>query len=469
VNEVSCRAIETLFPAFEAMGIPLERVVEGLPVSIEHLRDPSQRVDWETNVRILERAEELLGPEGIAELGPPALDSAPMRLYRLLGVFVADTRYLYRMVCRWMGPSFFTHVQFAYDEVSDGRVRIEMEIPRSYRGSALFFQVFEAGLRAIPHLLGHRDAAIEANISPWRATFLIRAPRRATLLGRLRRLLHLPAAARDAYEELTRQHHHLNRALDEVRGAQQELRGRVEQIATLDRLGRTLSRQLGSDQLPDRILDFLTDRFDWSGASLVVKDPGDEALLFFGRSGRTDGAASASHALDFGGRSLGHLEVWERPDAEPGTDRELLEHLLPWIAMTVTKARAVAHDHGEGEQTGFRWASQSGRDLFMILDQNARILYAGPHVDEVLGYEADDLMRMDMTDLIHPDDWPQLAEDFARLARHSSSAMYSSARVQGRGGSFRRMEGVAIKVLSEAGAGVYLISCGEVGDRNASH
>jgi PAS domain S-box-containing protein len=468
VNEVSCRAIETFFPALEARGIPLEKLLEGLPIDAEYVRDPSRRLDWDTNLRILDRAAELLGPEGWAEVGRGSLDSVPLRLFRLLGVFVADSRYLYRMVCRWMGPYFFTHVRFGYDDLPDGRVRIDMEIPEGYAGSVLFFQAYEAGLRAVPTLLGHRDAAIDSEISPRRARFLIRTPRRATLLGRLRRLLQLPVAARDAYEEFTRQQHHLNRALDEVRVAQDELRGRVEQIATLDRLGRTLSRQLGSDRLPERILEFLIERFRWTGASLVVEDPEREKLLFFGRSGRTDGPAAGSYGLELGSHSLGRLEVWHPSGAGSVADRELLAHLLPWIAMTVSNARLVARDH-EGGRTGLRWASSSGRDLFMILDQNARILYAGPHVNEVLGYESDDLMRMDPTDLIHPDDWPQVAEDFASLARHSSSAIYSSARVQDRAGGFRRMEGVAIKVLSEAGAGVYLISCGEVGEHGASH
>jgi PAS domain S-box-containing protein len=322
-------------------------------------------------------------------------------------------------------------------------------------------------MRVLPRVLGRPDAKVESTITPHRATYVIDPPRRGSPIAWLRRLVNLPGAARAAVEEVARQQHQLNRALEEVRSEHAELRSHVEQIATLDRLGRALAKQLGSEQLPDRILDFLTQRFGWSGASLSMKAPDDETLLFYGRSGRTQGEAASSHPLVFGGRPLGHLEVWSEAEAQSVTDRELFERLLPWIAMTVMNARFAAND--EASRTGLRWASKSGRDLFMILDQNARILYAGPRVDEILGYESDDLLQMDVTDLIHPDDWPQLAEDFSALAPHSSSAIYSSARVQNRDGNFRRMEGVAIKVLSEAGAGVYLISCGDAGERSASH
>ncbi len=458
-----------MFPTLETHGLSLERLAEGLPVSVEHLRDPSKRIDWDTNLEIVERALDLLGPEKFSDVGERSLDAAPLLLFRLLGVFVADTRYLYRMACRWIGPSFFAHIRFDCVDLPDGRVRIEIEIPASYRGSVPFFRAYEAGFRAVPRVLGHGNASVEAEISPHLARFYIRAPRRASLLGWIRRLVRLPQAARAAVEEVASHQTRLNRALEEVRGEHAELRSQVEQIATLDRLGNALARQLGSEELPDRILDFLTQRFGWLGASLFMRGGEDRGLIFFGRSGQTEGEASSSHPLVAGGRTLGRLEVWSESGSKSEGDAELLERLLPWIAMTVTNARFAAGVGPTDAPTGLRWASQSGRDLFMVLDQNARILYAGPRADELLGYGAEDLMQMDPTDLVHPDDWPQLAEDFSALARHTSSAIYSSARVQSSDGDFRRMEGVAIKVLSETGAGVYLVSCGEVGEQSARH
>ncbi len=469
MNEVSCRAIECVLPILEAHGIPVERALEGLPVSIEHLRDSTQRIDWDVNVEIVQRAVRLLGPGGADEIGRGSLQAAPFHLYRLLGVVVADAHFLYRMAARWMGPTFFSHLRFGYADLPDGRIRVELEIPEDYRGCPEMLEAYASSFRVLPRLLGRGEATVEAEISSHRGVFTIRAPRRASLTSWLRSVLRLPRAARDAMEEVAREQHHVSRALDEVRQAHAELRSHVEQIASLDHLGRSLARQLGSEQIPDRILEFLNRRFGWRGSSLSMQASDDAGLLFFGQSGATQGPPSHSYPLPEAGRLMGRLEVWSGADANPEAGGQQLEKLLPWIAMTILNARSAAALRGGAGEPGLRWASKTGHDLFLILDENARILYAGPRVDEILGYEADDLQRVNVVKLIHPDDRPRLARQIEDFSKYSSSAFYSRLRLQTRGGDFLPMEGVAIKVLSESGASVYLVSCGADAELGPAH
>ncbi len=469
MNEVSCRAIECVLPILEARGIPVERALEGLPVSIEHLRDSTQRIDWDLNVEILQRAVRLLGPGGADQIGRHSLQAAPFHLFRLLGMVVADAHFLYRMAARWMGPTFFSHLRFGYAELSDGRIRVELEIPEGYRGCPEMLEAYASAFRILPRLLGREEAAVEAEISSHLGVFTIRAPRRGSLTSWLRSLLRLPRAARAAVEEVAREQHHVSRALDEVRRAHAELRSHVEQIASLDRLGRSLSRQLGSEQIPDRILEFLNRRFGWRGSSLSMQASDAAGLLFFGQSGSIQGPPSRSYPLSDGGRVIGRLEVWRADDAGPEANGQQLEKLLPWIAMTVLNARFAAGVRSDAPGQELRWASKSGHDLFLILDESARILYAGPRVDEILGYEADDLQHVNVVKLIHPDDRPRLVRQIEDVSKYSSSAFYSRLRLQMRGGDFLPMEGVAIKVLSESGASVYLVSCGADAERGAAH
>lgn len=469
MNEVSCRAIECVLPLLEERGIPVERVLEGLPVSLGHLHDSTQRIDWDVNVEIVQRSARLLGPGGAELIGRRSVQAAPFQLYRLLGMVVADAHFLYRMAARWMGPSFFSHIRFGYTELPDGRIRLEIEIPAGYRGCPELFDAFASSFRILPGLVGRTEAAVEAEISSHRGVFTIRAPRRASLRSWLRSLLRLPGAARAAVEEVAREQHHVSRALDEVRQAHAELRSHVEQIASLDRLGRSLSRQLGSEQIPDRILEFLNLRFGWRGSSLSMQASEAAGLLFFGQSGAIQGAPSCSYPLADDARVIGRLEVWRAESAAAEADGQQLEKLLPWIAMTVLNARFAAGVRSDTPGQELRWASKSGHDLFLILDENARILYAGPRVDEILGYEADDLQHVNVVKLIHPDDRPRLVRQIEDVSKYSSSAFYSRLRLQTRGGDFLAMEGVAIKVLSESGASVYLVSCGADAERGPAH
>ena len=70
---------------------------------------------------------------------------------------------------------------------------------------------------------------------------------------------------------------------------------------------------------------------------------------------------------------------------------------------------------------------------------------------------------------VHPDDWTRLAGEFDAIRSSASSALYSTARVRCSDGSWRPLEGVAIKVLSEGGADVYLVSCGDAAERPTAH
>lgn len=470
MNEVSCRAFETFFHALEVRGIPRERLVEGLPVRLSDLEDPGARVDWDLHVVLLERLAKLCGgEEALEEIGAGALDAAPLRAVRALSFFFASARHLYWMGCRWVGPSFFSHIQYGYRELDDDRVEVRVEIPEIYRGSRDFFVINAGTLRRTPHLLGLReDAEVEAQISSHRAVYLIRPPRAVSLLGLLRRMTKLPFAAWTAVEELADQQAGLNRALHQLHESGRRLENERDRIDIVEQMGRELLQQLEAERLPDQLLSFLRERFGWRGASLWLSSPEDERLVFYGRVGEVEGDATNSHDLKVSESSVGRLDVWEGERASEPADRDLLEKLLPWIALTVLNTRVAAAGRAVGSGA-FRWASKSGEDLFMILDEAGSILYAGPGSDDLLGYDRDDFMQLDITDLIHPEDWPRVVGLFSSLAEHTSSALYSSVRLHHRDGSWRQLEGVAVKVMSEGGADVFLISAGQVRENLQRH
>lgn len=470
MNEVSCRALQTFFHALEVRGISAERLVEGFPVGLDELRDPTGRIDWELHVRLLERLEKLCGgPEALEEIGESIYDAPPLRAVRALAFFFGNVRQVYWMGCRWVGPSFFTHVRYAYRELDKERVEVRLEIPDTYPGSLQFFSIYLGSLRTAPHLLGLREEAeVEAEISPHVGVFRIRPPSGFSLLALLRRATRLPFAAWTAVEELAHQQAGLNRALRDLRESGRRLESEKDRLDTVDEIGRQLLQKIESERMPEQVLGFLRERFAWRGASLYMTSPDEEKLVFYGRVGRCEGDPDASRELRVAGASVGRLDVWRGAHATDAADPELLEKVLPWIAITVLNTRLATSAQPTAEAP-FRWVSKSGDDLFLILDGGGRTLYAGPGSTDLLGYDREDFMELDVAELVHPDDWPRVADEFSALSEHTSSAVYSSARLHHRDGSWRRIEGVAVKVLSEGGADVYLISVGQAGEHSQQH
>lgn len=471
MNEVSCRAHQTFFHALEMRGIPEERLVQGLPVTLDDLHDARGRVDWDLHVQLLERLEDLCGgPAALEEIGAAVYDAPPLRAVRALSFFFGNPRQLYWMGCRWVGPSFFAHIRYTFRELDKERVELRLEIPDSYCGSRPFFAICAGSLRSAPRLLGLRDdSEVEAEITPHRGVFVVRPPRRVSLLSLLKRATRLPFAAWTAIEELASQQDGLNRALRDLRESGRRLQHERDRMDTVEEMGRHLLQQLESERLPEKLLGFLADRFGWRGASLHMTGGADDRLAFYGRVGDVDGEIDVAHELQVGDSSVGRLDVWSGPRVTSEADRLLLEKLLPWIAITMLNTRVAASSHFPSAGEAFRWVSKSGDGLFMILDEALRILYAGPGSDDLLGYDSEDFMQLDIAELVHPDDWPRVSDVFQSLSKHSSSAMYSSARLHHRDGSWRQIEGVAVKVMSEGGSDVYLISIGQMGERPSQH
>ena len=466
MNEVSGRANEILLSAAAHRGIAPERLVEGLPISVEQLRDPRRRFDWDLHVELVERLQRLCGgADALEDAGAHAHDAEVLRRTRAIAGIFFHPRHCFWMGCRWLGPSLFSHLAFEYTELGDGRVRVAIEVPVGYRAPEAFFVIVRGALRATPTAVGYSEASVDLQRDGRRAVYTIEPSRRPGVREIVKRLARLPFAASRAIEELSAQQRDLNRGYEELSRAQALLGAQSQHLETIDVLGRQLIAQIESQRLGDRLLEALKERFGWKGAALWIGRAGEGDLELLSQCGGGAGPAHA-HALTAGGRVVGRLDVWgtDRPD-DPSRG-QLFEGMLPWIAMAV----ANAHGRPGGGAAGpFRWTGESGKDLFLIVDAENTIRYAGPTIEPLLGFSQEEAIEMEITSFVHPDDWPGLEQTFGSFLDEPGSATFSDARVRHKDGSWRVMEGVGIKVLDEHRRDVFMISCTDITDRRRAH
>lgn len=476
MKEVSGKAAEFLIEALEQRGIRPERLVEGLPVRIEELREGRRRLDWDLHVRLMTRLGDLLGPRALEQVGAESLHRTTLERARALAGYMVRPQELYWMAARWVGPTYFSHLHYRYEELDAEHVRFVIEIPESHTPCEAYFRINCGALRSIPRLLGmEEEAEVEMELSPdgRRAEFLVRPPRRRSLWSALRRLLGTSQvaseAASQAVEELARQQYDLNRGIEELHAAERTVDDQRGQLRTLETLGQTLVSEIESQRLGEQLLEALRERFGWSGAALWAAQPGGADPRLICASGAVTGGPT-SHALQRGGRPVGRLDVWgaaEGPESAAAT--AILRRLLPWIAMAVDQAHGgagAASDDGVGF---FRWSGAGSAELFLIVDADGLVRYAGPGASQVLGVSQDDLLSSDILDLVHPDDWPGLTETFTSFGDAPGSATFSGARVRHADGSWRVLEGVGIKVQDERDRPVYMFSASDVTYRRRAH
>jgi PAS domain S-box-containing protein len=104
----------------------------------------------------------------------------------------------------------------------------------------------------------------------------------------------------------------------------------------------------------------------------------------------------------------------------------------------------------------FRDMIEHGSDLITLVDGDGLITYQSPSVQRTLGYAVEELIGLNVTELMHPDDRMPLVE---RMRQHDSAAMGTSfteqARVRTKDGNFRWVE--VIGAMRESAVGRQLV------------
>jgi two-component system, cell cycle sensor histidine kinase and response regulator CckA len=238
VNEVSCTATAAALEALERMGVGTRELTDGLPVSVERLRNPRMSIAWDTFAELMDRTGARLGVEGMHELGAAVLKSPSYRYVRFAASLLATPRSVLRLTNRFLGPSMFPLLGHRLEDLADGRMRLTLEVPSGYRVSEAFFWAVAGQVRAIPRLFDLPNASMELQMGDRQASFTVRLPhvRWQDQAQRVLRMAAQPAvtlrmlaaqrrAEQDSYEALARFRHDLHRLIERLPDGVVILRG----------------------------------------------------------------------------------------------------------------------------------------------------------------------------------------------------------------------------------------------------
>jgi hypothetical protein len=338
MKEVSCRAFGLALDGLKARGIPPEKLVNGLPTTLEVLSDEKERVDWDLFVRVLERLEELLGgSQALVELGRDHFHSSSSFgfMRRVARVFVRP-RDLYWMGTNWFGRSLFTNVEGTFEDLPDGRVRETLRIAEGYRDCPQLFYVMCGGLSSAPRLLERPDAAVKMALRAGRAVYTITPPAHARFRGQPLSMLTSRYAAWGLIETLSQEQQELNRSLAEMNEQLQEALSSLEELRKATVIGREIATHAEPADLAQDLEKALSQHVPNRGLALSL-ETGDRREILLDRRPQDGQLPTRSFELVNGARRVGRLEIW---DAGPEGPPDLLDELIPWIALGLDNARS---------------------------------------------------------------------------------------------------------------------------------
>jgi PAS domain S-box-containing protein len=101
------------------------------------------------------------------------------------------------------------------------------------------------------------------------------------------------------------------------------------------------------------------------------------------------------------------------------------------------------------EARRFRALVETGTDGLVLLDREARFLYASPSMTRLLDIPPEDIVGLFGIDLVHPDDRPAVAPQLTELIQTPGRTMAATFRAVGRNGRTRWIEAEAANHLDD--------------------
>ena len=341
MKEVSCQIFEMFLADLKKRRVDPTSLVAGTSLTLTRLRDRNERVDWHEFVTVMTNARQFWTDEQFVELGVRSLSLPLIRWVRVIARLLFSVRELYKWVGDGggAGNQMVTCIRPTMRFRDDRRLSLTLRLDDGIEVCREFFLVSWGSFRALPTLLGLPMADVTMTLDATTAVFEIEHPVGGGILGWLRRLVTWPITVRAAARELKDAHETLQARYSELDDARSVLALQATQLS----VAHTISQLIHGDLDVDRTLHAMAEALVNVGAyvraevrlSTVVE--GRLLELHASQGVETSGDGITAGMLSRG-RSIGEVQVWQKPDHDPRERRQLLEFVLPTLSMALDNA-----------------------------------------------------------------------------------------------------------------------------------
>ncbi|MCX5742020.1 MAG: hypothetical protein NT062_05930, partial [Proteobacteria bacterium] len=237
MNEVSSQTVMLLIDALTHRGVDVPALWSGMGIDIRVLQQHPRRIDWETWVEMMVRAEAACGEEHTERLFVPGAGARAKHGFVQLANAFLSVDDVFALFARWGLSRSLMVISARFD--ADAR-RFTVTIDRERIGSLPTLRFIAGILRSLPSLQGLPFATVEVEpgATTHTASYALGLPQVPSLRTRARRLFRVARGANAALDELEEQaaeiaskNAALTRQLAETERAAAALREREEWLA----------------------------------------------------------------------------------------------------------------------------------------------------------------------------------------------------------------------------------------------
>lgn len=347
MKEVSCRVFDALVRFVRERGLPIDVLSDGAGVPAALLVDKHARVDWLTFVKVMDNLARIASAEELVDIGGAFARNPMVRTFSLVARVLFTPRDTYLWITKkGSGPGFqtFTCIEPEARETAPNQLEIELKLEGDRPLCLPFFLVTKGFMINAPRALGLPPSSVEMTMLPRGARYVVNMPQGGGLLHRFRRALLSPFAGAAIARELKDANETLQARYQQLEHARAVLDRQARQLRTAHAISQRVHSSLSLSESMDAITAALIGEGGFAWAKLDVRSEieGRPVERSLARGEHPTGATLIEYPLDSRGAPLGFLRLNAQPNDDVAERRELLEYVVPTVAMALRDALTFA-------------------------------------------------------------------------------------------------------------------------------
>jgi signal transduction histidine kinase len=338
VKEVSCRALDPYFRAFDQRGIPRAQLISGIPYPLAHLQNKNERIDWDAFRRIMANARRFFSDADFVEVGAVGLHAPLVRSFVVIGRALFSPAGFYRWVWAAGGLASQINATAVYDlREGPGRITVTGTTAPGYEPSREYWLMTWGGMKELPRLMGLDRARTEMTEIEGGMRVEIHLPPERSLRSRFVKFITAPFDARAAATDLNEALRTLEARYAELEQAREDAERQRKLLDTAYQVGHRIWGERDASEVSVGVVKALVDVGGFAGAR-VTSAGGEESAQQVAH-----GAVDVGEALAVtlsGHHIAGKLEVWLLSGASSAESRTLLDLVAPTVALAIDNAFA---------------------------------------------------------------------------------------------------------------------------------
>ena len=343
MNEVSCKALWLWFEVAKQRNIDPSRFVEGIPVTLEHMADPSKRVDWDVYCSLVDRFEALVGgPAEVEDVSRIFAQAPSVKGVRSALALVTSPRAMFWAVHRWFGHAMFTIVESTFQDIGPNEIEMQLIIPESFRDCPGMLRMTAGVFRANPRALDLPDAEVQFSLSTRRGTYRIKLPPAMTLLARAKRAFTVLFATTAAFKELGSQQDEIKQKYFQLNAVNRELEQERNTVQVLLEISQEAYEARTIDEVVNGVANQLMRRLPVGFVEIAIDSVQDGvAIASSEKLGSVpEGTEVVALPVRHAERTLGTVRVAGEHRPLTSDERALLGRIVDVVATVVDGAIA---------------------------------------------------------------------------------------------------------------------------------